>query len=499
MKTTKALFWILTVTAALMARAPAQSFFTNGLVAYFPFDGNANDASGNGNNGFAENTYSTTNQFGQTNSALGFEGNSWVYIPYSPSLFTSNFSVSLMFNSQTGFADFCLLRSGNVSSDPYLGYEISERDFDQFFGFSDFDGIYNANNFGHEYDSAECVTPIGNWQQDQWYNLTFTQCGTNAQLYINGVLISSAANTPPYAPAQSSPLYIGADAIDPATSDPTAAPWDFFTGIIYDVRFYNRALSSNEVAQLYAYESGTNPPSITGQPQPLIVNADANVSFAVAATGTPALIYQWSLNGTNISGATSSSLAISNVVQTNLGTYAVVVANEFGSVSSSNATLSMYPFIATPFSGAITYWGKDATLNVGAWGTGPLSYQWFDNGNAIAGATNQALDLTSIQVTNAGLYSVVVTSPLGSATNAPAQVVVEPAGVSLGFSPTLTISGVVGYSYIIQSTANLADTNAWVTLTNLTLTQPVQLWVDTNVDASSPFNPKFFYQVLPGQ
>jgi len=58
---------------------------------------------------------------------------------------------------------------------------------------------------------------------------------------------------------------------------------------------------------------------------------------------------------------------------------------------------------------------------------------------------------------------------------------------------------VAGYSYIIQSSTNLADTNAWVTVTNLTLTQPVQLWVDTNVDASSPFNPTRFYQVLPGQ
>jgi hypothetical protein len=58
---------------------------------------------------------------------------------------------------------------------------------------------------------------------------------------------------------------------------------------------------------------------------------------------------------------------------------------------------------------------------------------------------------------------------------------------------------VAGYSYIIQSSTNLADTNAWVTVTNLTLSQPVQLWVDTNVDASSPFNPTRFYQVLPGQ
>jgi hypothetical protein len=92
-----------------------------------------------------------------------------------------------------------------------------------------------------------------------------------------------------------------------------------------------------------------------------------------------------------------------------------------------------------------------------------------------------------------------VSSALGSVTNTPEEVVVNPAGVSLGFSPALTISGVVGQSYIIESSTNLANPNAWVTLTNLTLTQPVQIWVDTSIDASSPFNSSHFYQILPGQ
>lgn len=96
------------------------------------------------------------------------------------------------------------------------------------------------------------------------------------------------------------------------------------------------------------------------------------------------------------------------------------------------------------------------------------------------------------------MYSVVVSSPFGVITNVAAQVVVNPAGVSLGFSPTLTITGVVGYAYIIQSSTDLTDTNAWVTLTNLTLTQPVELWVDTSVNASSPFYSKYFYRILPG-
>jgi hypothetical protein len=240
-------------------------------------------------------------------------------------------------------------------------------------------------------------------------------------------------------------------------------------------------------------------PFITAQPQSLVVNAYDTASFSVTASGIESLSYQWSLNNTNIPGAIHSNLTIANVVPTNLGTYTVFVKDEFGTASGSNAVLSMYPFIATPFKGAVTYWGKDATFSVEAWGTGPLSYQWFQNGVSIPNATNQALCLISIQATNAGLYSVVVSSALGSATNPPAQVIVEPAGVSVGLYPGVTINGVVGYDYIIESTTDLSDTNSWITMTNLTLTQPVQLWVDTNIDASLPANPYRFYQVLPGQ
>jgi len=332
------------------------------------------------------------------------------------------------------------------------------------------------------------ATWTANCTNGQWLHLVGVGTGTSERLYVNGVLVSNITGVVYGDIGQTTLMNIGRFAVPKN---------DAFDGRMDEVCIYNHALSSNEVAQLYAYENP--PPSITGQPQPVAVDAGDNASFSVTATSAAPLGYQWSLNGTNISGATASSLTITNVRQSDLGSYSVVVTNTFGSVTSSNAMLLMYPFIATPFAGAITYWGKDATLSVAAWGTGPLSYQWLDNGVAILNATNTTLNLSSVQFTNAGLYSVVVASALGSVTNIPEQVVVEPAGVSLGFCPTLTISGVTGYSYIIQSSTNLANTNAWVTLTNLTLTQPVQLWVDTNVDASSPFNPMNFYRVLPGQ
>jgi hypothetical protein len=239
-------------------------------------------------------------------------------------------------------------------------------------------------------------------------------------------------------------------------------------------------------------------PVIGVQPQSITVNAGDNATFTVTDVDVTPAAYQWTFDGANIPGANASTLTISNVSQTALGTYAVDIVNPFGSVTSSNAVLSMYPFLQMPFEGAVTLWGTNVTFSVGAVGSGPLSYQWFINGMAISDATNSTLNFPSIQFTDAGVYTVVVSNPYGSTTNAPVQVVVNPAGVSIGLYPGVTISGVIGNNYTIQRASNLIGTNPWVTVGTITLTAPVQLWLDTNVDASLPANSLKFYRVLPG-
>ena len=241
------------------------------------------------------------------------------------------------------------------------------------------------------------------------------------------------------------------------------------------------------------------PPYITAQPASQTVNFSETVLFSVQAAGLPAPSFQWSFNGTNIASATNSTFTLQQAKQKDLGLYSVFVSNLIGTATSDSAVLSMHPFLSSPFAGVIAVWGRDAILSATAGGTGPFTYQWYMNGAAITDATNQTLTLPSIQFTNAGLYSLVVTSPFGSATNAPAQVVVNPADLSLGLYPGLTIGGVVGYSYIIQSAPNLSATNIWVTMTNLTLQQTQQLWIDSSINTSDPANPRRFYRVEPQQ
>ncbi len=84
------------------------------------------------------------------------------------------------------------------------------------------------------------------------------------------------------------------------------------------------------------------PPSITAQPTNEVVLVNQSTNMTVTASAVPAPGYQWSYNGTNIFSATNAVLALTNPQLINAGNYTVQVTNVFGSLISSNATLSVY-------------------------------------------------------------------------------------------------------------------------------------------------------------
>jgi hypothetical protein len=81
-------------------------------------------------------------------------------------------------------------------------------------------------------------------------------------------------------------------------------------------------------------------PVITVQPQSVITNVGATVTFSVTALGTP-LAYQWRFNGTNIPASTASICTITNVQPSQAGSYSVLVSNAVGWTLSSNALLAL--------------------------------------------------------------------------------------------------------------------------------------------------------------
>ena len=91
------------------------------------------------------------------------------------------------------------------------------------------------------------------------------------------------------------------------------------------------------------------PPAITTQPQNLAVKVTSNATFTVTATGIPSPAYQWCFNGTNIQGATGTSYTRTNAQYTDAGSFSVVVTNLAGSITSSNAALSILTASAAQF------------------------------------------------------------------------------------------------------------------------------------------------------
>ena len=88
---------------------------------------------------------------------------------------------------------------------------------------------------------------------------------------------------------------------------------------------------------------GSFQPTIFRQPASSTNHAGTTASFSVAATGIAPLTYQWRFNGTNLPGQTGANFVLPGVTTNQAGSYAVVVINAFGSVTSSVATLTITP------------------------------------------------------------------------------------------------------------------------------------------------------------
>jgi len=148
------------------------------------------------------------------------------------------------------------------------------------------------------------------------------------------------------------------------------------------------------------------------------------------------LNFQWLFNGTNLAGATNSSLTFTNVQSAQAGTYSVVVSNAYGSVTSSNAVLevNLIPIILAQPANQTAFFNQTITFNVQAEGPVPLQYQWTFAGTNITGATNSALVLSNVVASDAGTYAVV-----------------------LGMEPNVTVSSnaVLGLSQANEVVSNL--------------------------------------------
>jgi hypothetical protein len=389
LKATFLLVALLVAASSAFAQVPSY-LPTNGLVGWWPFNGNANDESGNGNNGTTINGVSiTTDRNGNANSSYIFDGvDDYISVNSSSTLNCNNsltISVWAKCNNINNSEQTLISRErfqGGVSyriatASTTYGLGINNESLNSACG--------QACNLGV---SANNSIVAQNWQ-----NITATWDGAVSKIYLNGILINSAPGILGNGGLllnSTMPLYFGKwlTILYPNLG------FQYFSGRLDDIGIWNRALNQQEITTLYNAQSCIGNISPDG-PTTFCAGNFVNLTSDVVS-GT----YQWRRNGVNITtNATSRTFKA-----TSTGSY-TCVATCNGTALTSNAiqvTSKTNAFASVTASGATSFClGDSVTLNCTNLGSN-YSVQWYRTNISMENATNY-----STVVKQPGTYKVV--------------------------------------------------------------------------------------------
>lgn len=347
---------ILLVGLILTVNANADCFPNpSGLIGWWPGDGNANNLLGT-NNGTLQGG-ATASAVGLVGNAFSFDGtNNFVQIPNSPILQPTNLTIEAWIkftgldSAGTGPAAGVqnIIFKQNTQSSSFEGFDLGKT---RVSGSDYFRFIVSSGSGQTATIRSSTIISTG-----VWYHVAAVRGPNFTQLYINGVLErqTNVAFAQNYG---TQPLYFG-------TSGQSF--WDRrFRGSLDEVAIFDRALSSNEIAAIFA--AGANgkckAPEIVQAPLSMTATLGSNATFSVAANGWGNLVYQWRFNGANLASATNATLALTNVQFAQVGDYSVTISNELGLVISPNATLTVVPNCSALSSGLVGWWPGEASTS----------------------------------------------------------------------------------------------------------------------------------------
>jgi hypothetical protein len=233
---------------------------TNGLVAYYPFTGNATDASGNGHHGRVVGATLTSDRNNDANRAYYFNGiDNYIIIEPGDAFAPGQFTICARVFLEEQITTNCCPRifhrmiwapcekPGDACNG--TGYAIHYQPkgggnyYDRVFSFN----IFDINKQGtNPLDKSLNVISPPNLEYGKWYQIAVTYDGTVIKFYFNGTVTSTKPVPSPIAHSPNYSPYIGTDGGPPGLAGT-------FKGKIDEVYFYNRALTDDEILQFNKY------------------------------------------------------------------------------------------------------------------------------------------------------------------------------------------------------------------------------------------------------
>jgi hypothetical protein len=221
------------VLGLLCLALAAQGQVTDGLVAYYPFNGNANDQSGNSNHGTVIGATLVADRFGSADHAYQFNGSSdHIYAATSPPLEISGDITVAVWAKYTGIQNAGIISKYSGVPPVDAGWTLGMNSCCDP-GKVGFGGRDHSNTFWH------AVSP-GNFNDDQWHFFVGQRSGDKWRLFADGTQVSEVTATGAGDISTGNLLVIG------------LLGTAFFNGVIDDIRIYNRALSSSEISELFS-------------------------------------------------------------------------------------------------------------------------------------------------------------------------------------------------------------------------------------------------------
>jgi len=230
---------LLLSVVILFSTGTAFADLSQGLIAYYPFSGNANDASGQGHDGTVYGATLTMDRFGNTDSAYRFDGiNDYIEV--------LNTSGAFNLTSEWTIAAWCqpLNSLSFGTSGPVIWKtSINGRNYDTF-GLAWQPGDDWILKLERASDDEDIAVISSQYTIGNWYHLAGTYDGQNLSFYVDGVLDSTLNAGSVVTYTGSAPLMIG------STLNTDHHDKGVFNGPIDEVRIYNRALSESEIYDL---------------------------------------------------------------------------------------------------------------------------------------------------------------------------------------------------------------------------------------------------------